>query len=432
MKRFFIGALLAVVFALGITAWLGLREDNTDATANSPSSSADLVARGAYLARAGNCMGCHTTRGGAEYAGGRAIQTPFGAIPSPNITSDRDTGIGSWTADDFWRALHNGKSKDGKLLYPAFPYPNYTRVTRADSDAMYAYFRTVAPVRQENREPELRFPFNHRILLVGWRALYFRPGVHVDEARQNAEWNRGAYLVQGLGHCSACHAPRNFLGATTGGENLSGAMIPMLNWYAASLSGSSGESGAGLGDWEVQHIVDLLKTGISARGAASGPMAEVVRGSLQYLDEKDVRAMAVYLKSLPSSEQGGQGGAGAPPRSTPEVQKILGTGAQLYEKHCVECHKASGEGEPPGYPALAGNRSLVLASPVNAIRAVLHGGYPPSTQGNPQPYGMPPFSALLNDEEIAAVVSYVRNSWGNQGALVSGGQVNNLRAVTLD
>lgn len=426
MKRFFLGALFLLLVALGITAWLGLREDNTDATANTPANTADFVARGAYLARAGNCMGCHTARGGAEYAGGRAIQTPFGAIPAPNITPDRDTGIGSWSADDFWRALHNGKSKDGKLLYPAFPYPNYTRVTRADSDAMYAYFRTVAPVRQENREPELRFPFNHRVLLVGWRALYFRPGVHEDEPKQNAQWNRGAYLVQGLGHCSACHAPRNFLGATTGEENLSGAMIPMLNWYAASLSG---DRGAGLGSWEVQHIVDLLKTGVSARGAASGPMAEVVRGSLQYLEEKDVRAMAVYLKSLP---QNGETEASAPPRSTPQTEQFLRTGAELYEKHCVECHKADGRGEPPAYPALAGNRALTLASPVNPIRAVLHGGYPPSTQGNPQPYGMPPFSALLNDEEIAAVVSYVRNSWGNQGALVSGGQVNNYRAVTLD
>lgn len=426
MKRFFLGALFFLLVALGITAWLGLREDNTDATANTPANTADFVARGAYLARAGNCMGCHTARGGAEYAGGRAIQTPFGAIPAPNITPDRDTGIGSWSADDFWRALHNGKSKDGKLLYPAFPYPNYTRVTRADSDAMYAYFRTVAPVRQESREPELRFPFNHRVLLVGWRALYFRPGVHVDEPGQNAEWNRGAYLAQGLGHCSACHAPRNFLGATTGGENLSGAMIPMLNWYAASLSGGSG---AGLGNWEVQHIVDLLKTGVSARGAASGPMAEVVRGSLQYLEEKDVRAMAVYLKSLP---QNGDAETSAPPPRTPEAEQFLRTGAELYEKHCVECHKADGKGEPPAYPSLAGNRALTLASPVNSIRAVLHGGYPPSTQGNPQPYGMPPFSALLNDEEIAAVVSYIRNSWGNQGALVSGGQVNNYRAVTLD
>jgi mono/diheme cytochrome c family protein len=426
MKRFFLGALFLLLVALGITAWLGLREDNTDAIANTPANTADFVARGAYLARAGNCMGCHTARGGAEYAGGRAIQTPFGAIPAPNITPDRDTGIGSWSADDFWRALHNGKSKDGKLLYPAFPYPNYTRVTRADSDAMYAYFRTVAPVRQENRAPELRFPFNHRVLLVGWRALYFRPGVHEDEPKQNAEWNRGAYLVQGLGHCSACHAPRNFLGATTGDENLSGAMIPMLNWYAASLSG---DSGAGLGKWEVQHIVDLLKTGVSARGAASGPMAEVVRGSLQYLEEKDVRAMAVYLKSLP---QNGEAEASAPPSSRPETEQFLRTGAELYEKHCVECHKANGQGEPPAYPALAGNRALTLASPVNPIRAVLHGGYPPSTQGNPQPYGMPPFSALLSDEEIAAVVSYIRNSWGNQGALVSGGQVNNYRAVTLD
>lgn len=423
MKRILLVLLVLVLCGLGLTAYLGTREDDVGAA---PADSAELVRQGAYLARAGDCMACHTTRGGAAYAGGRAIQTPFGAIHASNITSDRETGIGSWTADDFWRAIHNGKSKDGTLLYPAFPYPNYTRVTRADSDALYAYFKTVQPVRQANKEPELRFPFNYRFLLAGWRALYFRPGVYEAEPKQNAEWNRGAYLVQGLGHCSACHAPRNFLGATTGGENLSGAMIPMLNWYASSLTGERGE---GLGKWEVQHIVDLLKTGVSTQGAASGPMAEVVRESLQYLDEKDIRAMAVYLKSLPQNEKAEEP---TEPRRNPETEKMLSVGASLYEKHCVECHKASGEGQPPGYPALAGNRSLLLGSPVNPIRAVLHGGYPPSTAGNPRPYGMPPFGAILNDDEVAAVVSFVRNNWGNHGSMVTGDQVNKYRSIALE
>ncbi|RJF97353.1 c-type cytochrome [Noviherbaspirillum saxi] len=427
MKRILSLVLVVLLGALGLTAYLGLREDDVGAAASPTVVNAEeVVKRGAYLARAGDCMACHTTRGGAAYAGGRAIQTPFGAIHAPNITSDKETGLGNWSADDFWRAIHNGKSKDGKLLYPAFPYPNYTRITRADSDAMYAYFRTVTPVHQPNREPELRFPFNMRWLLVGWRALYFRPGVYDTQPQQNAEWNRGAYLVQGLGHCSACHAPRNFLGATTRGDDLSGAMIPMLNWYAASLTGESGE---GLDKWEVQHIADLLKTGVSMRGAASGPMAEVVRESLQHLDAKDIRAMAVYLKSLPQNAQPEQ--TQAPPR-TPDTERMLVLGASLYEKHCVECHKASGAGEPPGYPALSGNRALLLASPVNPIRAVLHGGYPPSTAGNPRPYGMPPFSAILSDDEVAAVVSYVRNSWGNQGTMVSPGLVNNYRSIALE
>jgi mono/diheme cytochrome c family protein len=428
MKRIAVTVLIVLGIALGITLYLGLREDETAAISNaSPSASAELVARGAYLARAGDCMACHTARGGASYAGGRAILTPFGAIHSPNITPDNDTGIGRWSADDFWRALHNGKGKDGKLLYPAFPYPDYTRITRADADAMYAYLRTLAPVRQVSKAPELRFPFNYRPLLIGWRALYFRPGEYRPQPTQNAEWNRGAYLVQGLGHCSACHTPRNLLGATESGGNLSGALIPMLNWYASSLTGGAE---AGLGSWQVQDVTDLLKTGVSARGAVAGPMAEVVRQSLQHLSMQDVHAMAVYLKSLPQGET-----TTADTEAVPldeEDRQVLTRGAALYDKHCAECHKASGSGAPPAYPPLAGNRALVLMSAVNPIRAVLHGGYPPSTAGNPQPYGMPPFANVLSDEEIAAVLSYVRNEWGNRASMVQPGQVNRYRVVPLD
>ena len=187
---------------------------------------AEKIARGAYLAKAGDCMACHTTRGGQQYAGGRALKTPFGSVISPNITSDKATGIGGWSADDFWLALHNGKSKDGRLLYPAFPYTNYTRITRDDSDALYAYFQSVPAVRQANQPHELRFPYNQQIMLAAWRALYFKPAVFRPETGQSVDWNRGAYLVQGLGHCSACHSPRNALGAV-GGESLSGGMIPV-------------------------------------------------------------------------------------------------------------------------------------------------------------------------------------------------------------
>jgi len=417
-------ALIALIAALvAVTVWLGLREEHVPA---SGASGADLVARGAYLARAGDCQACHTARGGIPFAGGRAIRTPFGTIHAPNITPDKETGIGSWSADDFWNALHNGKGKDGKLLYPAFPYPNYTRVARADADAMHAYFMSLPPVRQQNKEPELRFPFNQRGLLVAWRALYFRPGVYADNAQQNAEWNRGAYLVQGLGHCSACHTQRNVFGATREKQDLGGAMIPMLGWYAASLTG---ESEAGLGNWEVQHLVDLMKTGVSPRGVVSGPMSEVVRESLQHLNDPDLRAMAVYLKSLPKA---GTGPGAEPPELTADNQRVLKQGAALYEKHCVECHKANGAGEPPHIPPLAGNHALMLDSAVNPIRAVMHGGYPPSTQGNPRPFGMPPFGNVLSDDEAAAVVSFVRNNWGNRGAMVSGQQVNRYRTVQLD
>ncbi len=414
-------ALLLLLAGAVAVLYFGLREDEGD-TAGAPMDSAALAARGAYLARAGDCQACHTGRGGAPYAGGRAIRTPFGVIYSSNITPDNDTGIGGWNADDFWRALHNGKSKDGKLLYPAFPYPNYSKLTRADADAMFAYFRTLAPVQQQNREPELRFPFSQRLLLAGWRALYFRPEIFRPHPGRSEEWNRGAYLVQGLGHCNACHTPRNLLGATQARGDLGGAMMPMLDWHAASLTG--------LAQWAVQDLVDLLKTGVSMRGVASGPMAEVVRESLQHLAESDLRAIAAYLKSLPHSAQSGE--AEPSPASQAENQKTLKLGSTLYEKHCTDCHKASGEGAPPRFPPLAGNRSLLLAQPTNPIRALLHGGYPPSTNGNPRPFGMPPFLNTFSDEEAAAVLSYVRNAWGNQASMVTAQQVNRLRAVTVD
>ena len=423
MKRLALILLILVAAVFAATTYFGLREDQVAA---SSSGGGDLVARGAYLARAGDCQACHTTRGGAPFAGGRAVRTPFGTIHAPNITPDKETGIGAWNADDFWNALHNGKGKDGKLLYPAFPYPNYTRVTRADSDAMHAYFMSLPPVRQASKEPELRFPFNQRALLVAWRALYFRPAVYAEQPQKDAEWNRGAYLVQGLGHCSACHTQRNVFGATSDKRDLGGAMIPMLGWYAASLTG---ESEAGLGTWEVQHLVDLMKTGISARGVVSGPMSEVVRESLQHLSDADLRAMAVYLKSLPHADAKESGTSAA---MTPENERVIKQGAVLYEKHCDECHKASGAGEPPHIPALAGNHAVMLASPANAIRAVMHGGYPPSTQGNPRPFGMPPFGNILSDDEVAAVVSFVRNNWGNRATMVNGQQANTYRTVQLD
>jgi mono/diheme cytochrome c family protein len=387
----------------------------------------EQIARGSYLTRAGNCMACHTVRGGKEYAGGRNIATPFGNIVSPNITPDSETGIGTWTSDDFWRAIHNGKSRDGSFLYPAFPYTNYTKVTRADSDAMFAYFKTLAPVTQQNREHELRFPYNQRMLLGVWRALYFRPGEFRPEPSKSVEWNRGAYLVQGLGHCSACHTSRNALGASDVKAELAGGMIPMMNWYASPLTS---DAAAGLGEWEITHIADLLKTGVSKRGVASGPMAEVVSESLQHLTDVDVTAMAIYLKSLPQS------GAPSKPQSTrvsgDEAEAVLKLGANLYEKHCVECHKANGEGKPPAYPSLSGNRSHDANSTINAIRIVLNGGFPPSTGGNPRPFGMPPFGPELNDTEVAAVVSHINTSWGNRAGMVSPSEVGRYRGVPVE
>ena len=379
------------------------------------------IARGAYLARAGDCIACHTARGGVAYAGGRALDTPYGRFYGPNLTPDRATGIGAWSADDFWHALHNGIAPDGRLLYPAFPYPNYTRVTRADSDALFAYFQSLAPQRQPNRAHQLKFPYNGRALLAGWRLLYFQPGVFVPQATRSSTWNRGAYLVEGLGHCSACHSTRNRFGA--GDNGLEGGLIAALGWYAPPLS-SSHE--AGLGNWQEQDIVALLGTGISARGSASGPMAEVVASSLQQLTPGDLGAMAHYLKSLPATQS-------APPDpGPPPAERVLAEGSRIYETHCIDCHGADGKGHAPIYPPLAGNRAVTMTPAVNAIRIIINGGFPPGTHGNPRPYGMPPFGHELDDAQIAAVLSWTRRSWGNAAPTVSSTDVNRYRATPLD
>jgi len=420
MKRAVIVSALAGVAVLGMLAAL-ISEGPAAVEAPGPARSRpEQQTRGAYLARAGNCMGCHTAQGGQPYAGGRNLPTPFGIFFTPNITPDPETGIGRWSAQDFWRALHDGKSRDGRPLYPAFPYTEYTKVTRDDSDALFAYLQTLPPVSQRNLPNRISFPYSFRTLLYVWRALYFTRGVYQPQAARSAEWNRGAYLVQGLGHCNACHATRNALGAARGAA-LGGGQIEGLNWYAPSLTSRMEASSAG---WPIDDIVRLLATGVSPRAFASGPMAEVVRRSLQYLTEEDLRAMAVYLQSLPESGTP-IAATGAVPAE--QVQTQLGQGARIYEKHCEDCHGKSGQGAPGAYPPLAGNRGVVLPSPLNAIRSVLNGGYPPSTAGNPRPYGMPPFAQTLSGEEIALVLSYVRNAWGNQGSLVTAAQVDRSR-----
>ena len=427
MKRVLLILLLILVAVPAI--WLAPQFGDEDVSSGTiaATDSAQQIEHGAYLAKAGNCIACHTARGGQAYAGGRGIVTPFGTIYASNITPDRETGLGAWTADDFWRALHHGKSKDGSFLYPAFPYPNYTRMTRTDSDALYAYFRSVEPVKQENREHELRFPYNQRPLLAVWRALYFTPGEYQPETGQSADWNRGAYLVQGLGHCNACHTNRNALGGIDAGADLAGAVIPVLNWYAPSLT-AGGE--AGMNTAAPDQLAMLLKTGVSDHSAVYGPMAEVVRHSLQHMTDGDIASMVTYLQSLP--QQAASRVRSVVPVGPGESETLIRRGAAIYKDQCAACHKEDGSGEPRVYPPLAGNPAVTLDVVINPIRIVLHGGYPPSTGGNPRPYGMPPFSSMLSDEEAAAVVSYIRNAWGNQAGAVSPQEVSRYRTVPLD
>jgi mono/diheme cytochrome c family protein len=387
---------------------------------------AALMSKGEYLARAGDCIACHTNPGGALFAGGLAMPTPFGTIYSSNITPDRETGIGTWTADQFYAALHTGRFPDGGLMYPAMPYGSYTKVTRADSDAIYGYLRSVQPVKQPNKPHDLKFPYNNRSLILGWRTLFFTEGEYKPDAAKSDEWNRGAYLVQGLGHCAMCHSAINALGGSSESAAFEGGLIPMQNWYAPSLTSNKE---AGLGDWSINEIVELLRTGVSHRGAVYGPMAEVVFDSTQYLNDTDVRAMAVYLKGL---------ALGTPPATqvstvpTPEISLLLHFGQTVYEARCALCHASDGSGMPPAYPPLAGNPSIQMQSAVNPIRMVLNGGFPPGTQGNPRPYGMPPFAQILSDDEVAAVVTYIRDAWGNRGNPVSARDANQLRTAPQD
>ena len=389
--------------------------------------------RGAYLARIGNCQGCHTARGGGAYAGGRLIASEFGQFSAPNITPDLRNGIGSWNAADFWQALHFGKSRDGSLLYPAFPYPNYTQITRSDADALFAYLQTVTAVATPRLPHQLRFPYSERRLLALWRAWYFQAQEFVAEPAATPAFNRGAYLVNGLGHCSACHSPRNSLGANRGTADFSGAEMPVSRWYAPSLFDPAQ---AHLGVLTQAEAMLMLQTGIGKASVMSGPMSEVLIESLQYLNDADRSAMLSYLQALPRSEVHVpdllERALARPPLAPTRLTLIMQQGEKLYTDHCLDCHGASGGGVAGIYPALAGNRALQSAHIGNPVRIILNGGFAPLTVGNPRPYSMPPFGPQLSDADIAALLSYVRGSWGNQGGPVSASEVNPYRTAPAD
>jgi mono/diheme cytochrome c family protein len=397
---------------------------NTQSPDMANQANAALIARGKYLANAGDCIACHTAPGTKPLSGGLAMATPYGTLYSPNITPDKRYGIGNWTEPDFWRAMHNGISPGNTLLYPVFPYVNFTYVSRPDVDAIFAYLRTIEPVAQPNKPNQMAFPFNYRATLVFWRALFFRPHTFIPNPDKSTEWNRGAYLVKGLGHCSMCHTSFNALGATTASASFAGGLIPAEHWYAPALNASKQ---LGLGSWTNADIVKLLKTGVSRHGAVYGPMAVVVEDSLQHLSDSDLNAIAIYLRAQPILRSPTDKLKGD---VSPKLAATLfDEGHQLYTKHCLACHQANGEGIGDTFPPLASNPSIAAQPGTNAIRMVLLGATQPKTEGNPHPASMPPFAQALNDHEIAAVVTYIRHAWGNNAPAVAPVDVTRLRQI---
>lgn len=382
------------------------------------------VQRGEYLARMGNCVSCHTVHGGEPFAGGLPFKTPYmflGTLYSTNITPDDETGIGTWTEADFVKAMHTGEGPNGSL-FPAFPYTSFTKVSEDDVKAIYAYFRTVKPVKYE--PPGNSFAFvAGRLAMKIWNAMFFEEGRFVADPSQSEEWNRGAYLVNGLGHCSACHTPRNFALAEKADEHLWGAVLPDVvledkyrPWFAVNLTQTKN---GGLGAWSVEDIRKYLKTGHNAKAGVFGPMNEVVANSLSYMTDEDAKAMAVYIKSLPAAPD-------SPAMEISEEEKKAGEA--LYLKHCEECHARSGRGGFMKAPPVAGSAVVQGLHPASLINVILYGAEPAKGLNPPGAWEtMRAFRDRMTDEEIAAVANYVRSSWNNTGSKVTAQDVAKQR-----
>ena len=374
---------------------------------------AEQVRRGQALVIAGDCMSCHLREGGAPFAGGYPLRTPFGVIYSPNITSDKETGIGAWTGDDFYRAMHDGIGRQGENLYPAFPYPNFNRISRADDDAILAYLKAVPAVRYTAPGNQLAFPMNIRFMVSFWNWLFFHPRPSQADPAQSTEWNRGADLVNGLGHCGACHTPKNVLGADKSGQDFRGGTLE--NWTAPNLTEAPN---AGLGAWSVADITEYLATGRNARAGAGGEMGKVVSYSTSLMSDQDRSAIAVYLKSLPASPE--------PPASPPDAG-TMARGAAIYSDACAGCHLENGVGQARYFPPLGHDAVLQQADPTGLERLILAGSRIGPTAARPSPLAMPSFAWKLTDAEIADVGTYIRNSWGNRAAPLPAGPVGSLR-----
>ena len=374
----------------------------------------DPVARGKYLVDAGDCEACHTAAGGTPFAGARGIRTPFGIIYSANITPDVKTGIGKWSEADFYRAMHKGIAHGGKNLYPAFPYTYFTRLSRPDVDAIYAYLRTLPPIYQVKPANKLPFPLNIRPLMAIWNALFFRPGEFRPNPAMSAEWNRGAYLVWGPGHCGGCHTPKNLLLADRNGHALQGAKLN--DWVALDLTE---DPRRGLASWSNGDIVEFLHSGRNARATASGSMQEVIYYSTSRMSDSDLAAIATYLKALPPRRH-------VRGFAVPDQTAIL-AGQAIYAATCSACHGDNGEGQARYFPPLAGDASVQAHDPTTIVRIILAGSRSVPTPAKPSAPAMPPFAWKLDDGEVASVANYVRNSWGNSAPPVSRRVVAKLR-----
>ena len=371
------------------------------------------VERGRYALITGNCQGCHTAPGEEPFAGGRGLETPFGTIYTPNITFEPETGLGRWSRDDFWRAMHEGIAPDGLRLYPAFPYPHFSKMPREEIDALYDYLSTLPRVKKQKPENDLPWPLSWRFSLAGWRWMFFEPEPFQPDPNKSQEWNRGAYLVEGPGHCAGCHTEKNIAGADKESRHLMGGQLE--NWAAPDIR--AGENG-GLAHWSEDDIVEFLKTGRNAHTAAFSIMSEVIEYSTQHMIEDDLRAIAVYLRSLEGEER--------EEPSKPD-EAVMTAGAAIYFDNCSACHVGDGRGVPRFFAPLAGSGKANHQDPTTVIRVILEGARAVPTNTQPTPLTMPAFDWKLTDEQVAAVATYVRSSWGNRGGAVSAADVADLR-----
>ncbi|WP_196488085.1 c-type cytochrome [Burkholderia cepacia] len=415
-NKWIIAATLVVVAATGTAFSVWSRAADPSATEVRPagrSAEAAAIARGEYLARAGDCIACHTADGGQSFAGGLPMQTPFGTLVSSNITPDKETGIGQWSDAEFLRAVKHGIGRHGEHLYPAMPYNAYAKVSDQDVLDIKTYLDTVTPVRHSVESNQLPFPFNIRLMMFGWNLLFFDDTPFAPDPKRSVEWNRGAYLVQGLGHCTSCHTAKNFLGgdkAWLEGGNLQG-------WHAPEITGNPY---TGIGGWSVGDIIEYLQAGGNARSVASGPMAEAVTNSLQYLTRADLGAMAMYLKSVPGSDR-------TKPAPLAATDVAMVRGRSLFDANCAACHASSGAGVPGMVSSLRTSAGVQASDPVNMLRTMLVGSRGAVTVRNPTGAAMPNFSWKLTDAEMADVATYVRNSFGNAAAPVGADDVKKIR-----